>query len=997
MKSPRTRHGAKPFSVLLQRRSCLLPLAACFHLVAALVVAPGVATAVNYTVAMTNFAFFPKDITVSVGDVITWTNLDPTFHDTTSGTNAVPSGLWHSPLFNKGGSYSVTFNDPPGYYGYYCTPHVIILHMSGSVTVLAPNLPPLVSISAPNNGAVFSAGQSITIRAAASDPDGTVTNVDFFANGTKFGSVSNPPYTTTLPNAAAGSYALTAVATDKLGASTTSASVNITVDEPPLVNITSPKDGDAFRQGTNVLVQAGASDPDGTVSSVEFFTNGASVSLVSTPPYSLLLSNLAVGNYDLSAVATDNLGITTTSSPVRFSVFVPTFAPTITSQPQSQTGLVGSSITFSVIAEGTEPLRYQWRFKGADLAGATSNVLFLPQIETNDAGNYLAVVTNAFGSATSFTASLVVTLPPNLPPTVTITNPVNDEKFPLNTTVNLVADAFDPDGSVAQVEFFARTNFNQTNLLGTVTSRPFVFPLSRLSAGSYSVLARATDNRGGAAFSPEVSFAVYNPPAISLSSSPTNSAQPRGSSISLSVTAGSTNVPVTNIVIFDGASVLAQSSSSPLAFVWKPSTARTYSLTAVASDILGQTSTSAPIAIRIFIPESVRPILAITNAPPNFVRLSSPDVAFAGTASDNVGLDHVEFQINDGTVNVASGTDRWLFITNLVAGLNTIRVRAIDLAGNASFDATRFLTYVVNSHLSVQIEGNGTVTPDLTSSPLEVGKVFTLTAQPAAGQLFGGWGGVTNMNSAVLNFIMEPNLQITAYFVPNIFASVGGKYSGLVADTNNPMPETSGAMQLQLSTKGGFSGKLQMNNASYQFRGQFAPSGKTSLPVLRRTQKPMILSMELDETGDPVQIVGQVQATDGTNSYTSQLLAKKAASLSRSSPALLPVQQSFNLQTAESGQQAAAVESTSAIVTISPTGTVRLRGNLPSRQRFAQTTALAQDLTVPLYIQLNHNSGIVLGWLELASPPAIPIAGSLLFLRPGETAPIMLQAMPTQP
>src|SRR5882724_7048728 len=102
--------------------------------------------AANVTVSMVNFQFSPKDITINAGDTVTWMNQDFTFHDSTSGTNGVPSGLWHSPLFGPGGSFSFTFNVPAGYYGYYCTPHVFTFHMFGSVTVIPPNMPPSVKI-----------------------------------------------------------------------------------------------------------------------------------------------------------------------------------------------------------------------------------------------------------------------------------------------------------------------------------------------------------------------------------------------------------------------------------------------------------------------------------------------------------------------------------------------------------------------------------------------------------------------------------------------------------------------------------------------------------------------------------------------------------------------------------------------------------------------------------------------------------------------------------
>ncbi|HET8644096.1 MAG TPA: Ig-like domain-containing protein, partial [Vicinamibacteria bacterium] len=92
------------------------------------------------------------------------------------------------------------------------------------------NTPPSVSITAPAPNASFAAGANITISANASDPGGSVTQVQFRQGTTAIGSPdTTAPYSVTWSNVAAGSYSLTAVATDNQGASTTSSAVNITV------------------------------------------------------------------------------------------------------------------------------------------------------------------------------------------------------------------------------------------------------------------------------------------------------------------------------------------------------------------------------------------------------------------------------------------------------------------------------------------------------------------------------------------------------------------------------------------------------------------------------------------------------------------------------------------------------------------------------------------------------------------------------------------------
>ena len=83
-------------------------------------------------------------------------------------------------------------------------------------------------------------------------------------------------------------------------------------------------------------------------------------------------------------------------------------APTITTQPTSQTVAVGGSATFSVVATGSGTLSYQ-RFKGyTAVGGATGASYTMSSATTDDAGSYDAVVTNSVGSVTSSTATLTV-------------------------------------------------------------------------------------------------------------------------------------------------------------------------------------------------------------------------------------------------------------------------------------------------------------------------------------------------------------------------------------------------------------------------------------------------------------------------------------------------------------------------------------------------------------------------------------------------------------
>ncbi|MDO8540879.1 MAG: immunoglobulin domain-containing protein [Opitutaceae bacterium] len=87
-------------------------------------------------------------------------------------------------------------------------------------------------------------------------------------------------------------------------------------------------------------------------------------------------------------------------------------APTIATQPASTSVNSGDSPTFSVSASGTAPLSYQWRKDGSAISGATGTSYTVTNAQGSSAGLYSVVVSNPYGTATSFAASLSVNTPP---------------------------------------------------------------------------------------------------------------------------------------------------------------------------------------------------------------------------------------------------------------------------------------------------------------------------------------------------------------------------------------------------------------------------------------------------------------------------------------------------------------------------------------------------------------------------------------------------------
>ena len=87
-------------------------------------------------------------------------------------------------------------------------------------------------------------------------------------------------------------------------------------------------------------------------------------------------------------------------------------APTITSQPTNLTVALNGSGTFTVTAQGTAPLFYQWKKNGTSLFARTNASLTLTNIQLSQAGNYSVQVSNLVGTVTSSNAALAVVSPP---------------------------------------------------------------------------------------------------------------------------------------------------------------------------------------------------------------------------------------------------------------------------------------------------------------------------------------------------------------------------------------------------------------------------------------------------------------------------------------------------------------------------------------------------------------------------------------------------------
>jgi hypothetical protein len=108
---------------------------------------------------------------------------------------------------------------------------------------------------------------------------------------------------------------------------------------PPSVAITAATNGATFAAPWTGKILATVSDSDATVNKVDFFASGALLGTVTNPPAntSFTVTNLAAGNYTLTAVATDSLGLTNTPVGVGINVVTPVAIVLISAQRLSAT------------------------------------------------------------------------------------------------------------------------------------------------------------------------------------------------------------------------------------------------------------------------------------------------------------------------------------------------------------------------------------------------------------------------------------------------------------------------------------------------------------------------------------------------------------------------------------------------------------------------------------------------------------------------------------
>jgi hypothetical protein len=720
---------------------------------------------------------------------------------------------------------------------------------------------------------------------------------------------------------------------------------------------------------------------------------------------SLVLTNVQTSqNGSYTVTVSDQTG-TVTSAPATLTVTAAQ-GPSVTITSPANNAVFPAQSDILLAADAIEPngaISFVQFLLGTNVVGVVSNSPYSMILSNLAAGTY-TLTAQAMDTQGNVGVSAPVNFSVGLP-TLTITSPTNGAKFPEHADVLLAASASEPGALITNLAFFLNTNF-----VGQAASDSLSLVASNLLAGNYSFKAQATDNQS-ILISATANFSVIPPPEIAVTSPASNSSFALGSNIAItaSVTLKGANLsrvdfvatrtmPDGNIELIFIGSFFTNFASPTI--VWVPNEAGDYMLFARARDELGQTGQSSGVPIRVFTPELILPTITITSAPPNFSRQTESPITIQGTASDNIGVDQIKFQVlsgrflqNSSAPQTADGTTNWSASVPLVPGRNAIRLWSQDLATNKSAVVTLFYTYFAQAPLTVIKNGDGTITPNLDGRVLELGKLYTVTARPAVGQIFWRWeintnaessltNGVTFITNNMLSFEMKSNLVLTADFVENPFPGTA-RYTGLFFEngTNFFRPENAGLFMLQLARNGGFSGRITLEGAVYPFAGQFELSGTSRVAIVRRAMPPVAIGLQLDMFGGGTNVTGTVRTAIDANVLTSSLEAKRSGDSGD-----FAGQRGFALLD-ESGNNIA-----SAIASANSGGNVIIHGLLQGLRFFTVTTSISSDGSVPFYVSFNRGSEVITGWLQFVDGDA-RVSGQLFWVSPSFEGVSLLNAV----
>ncbi len=318
-------------------------------------------------------------------------------------------------------------------------------------------------------------------------------------------------------------------------------------------------------------------------------------------------------------------------------------------------------------------------YKDNILVGSSTQSTFTFEWNTTaDADGPHTLMSKAYDAAGNVgTSPPVVIDVDNTPPAAAITAPSNGAILS-GSEVTISANASDNSG-LQKVDFY----YDSNTLIGTATSAPFTinWNTSAVPSGDHALYAVATDTAGNSHASAPVSVTLDNVPPVVAFNNPSNGAVITGI-VSLAVNATDA-VGVQKVQYYRESSVLLGTSlSAPFDLSWDSTavTEGSHTLFAVATDLAGNTATSATISVTV---DRSLPEVSLTT--PSNGALVGTAVTVSATASDNTGISRVDFYRDGNVLLGADNTSPYSIswdTTSTFSGAHTLIAVATDLARN---------------------------------------------------------------------------------------------------------------------------------------------------------------------------------------------------------------------------------------------------------------------------------------------------------------------------
>ena len=594
---------------------------------------------------------------------------------------------------------------------------------SEPVTVTVLDTPPTVSLaSLPSS---VSGTQILT--ANASDTQSGIASVQFLVDGKPLTTVTAAPYTFSWNTTSVSpiQHTLTAIATDGVGNTATSAPVTVTVlDTLPTVSLASLP---SSVSGTQILT-ANASDTQSGIASVQFLLDGQPLATVTAAPYTVSWDTTSVSpiQHTLTAIATDGAGKTATSAPVTVTVLDTLPTVSLASLPSSVSGTQILTANASDTQSGIASV--QFLLDGQPLATVTAAPYTFSWDTTSVSPiqhTLTAIATDGAGK-TATSAPVTVTVLDTLP-TVSLASPGSS----VSGTQILTANASDTQSGIASVQFLL-----DGQPLATVTAAPYTFSWDTTSVSpiQHTLTAIATDGAGNTATSAPVTVTVLDtPPTVSLASLP---ASVSGTQI-LTANASDTQSGIASVQFLLDGQPLATVTAAPYTFSWDTTSVSTiqHTLTAIATDGAGNTATSATVTVTVL---DTPPTVSLASLPSS---VSGTQILTANASDTQSGIASVQFLLDGqplATVTAAPYTFSWN-TTSVSPIQHTLTAIATDGAGNTATSAPVTVTVldtpptVSLASLPSSVSGTQILTANASDTQSGIASVqFLLDGQPLA-------------------------------------------------------------------------------------------------------------------------------------------------------------------------------------------------------------------------------------------------------------------------